>query len=224
MNWPMIKHVMAKDWYFNRLALMGYFLLGLMSVALLAVKNTGAFYAGAVILISSLIVMGWHLIFVTVIKERKSQTLPFLMSLPISPMDYTVAKMLINVGAFLVIWLLLAVSTFGVILNVDTIPNGLVTFASIALLELVIAFLIILAIAIITESETYSVIVLTISNISVSLFWFWLTSISAIGSQMSSQEIDWNSTVLTFLAVEVVIGLAAICTAFYFQSKKQDFL
>ena len=39
---------------------------------------------------------------VTVVEERNEQTLPFVMSLPISPMEYTTAKILANLLIFLV--------------------------------------------------------------------------------------------------------------------------
>ena len=63
-------------------------------VALLLVSNggEGSFYAGCILLFTVLISLGIHLAMLTVVEERTQQTLPFVMSLPISPRDYTVAK------------------------------------------------------------------------------------------------------------------------------------
>jgi len=224
MNWTMIKHLVVKDWQFNRFYLSLYTLVGVLSLLLFLLENKAAFYVGNVLIISAVIVVGAHLIFATVILERKEQTLPFVMSLPVSYMEYTMAKIILNLGAYLLIWSMLAIGVFVVMNTIDTIPNGLIPFTAIALLELVVAYILVLSIAIITESEAWTIVILTITNICVSLFWYLLGTVESINQYMSGDSAVWNTTTMGFISVELIIVLTLIGITFYFQSKKQDFL
>lgn len=223
-NWTLIKHLAAKDWYLNRLPLMAYLVLGLIAVALLSIPGMTGFYMGAVLLISSVSIAGIHLTVATILQERKNQNLPFVMSLPISYLDYTLAKMLLNIGVFLVLWLILMLSVVVLTLTLENVRDGIIPFITIALLELLIAFTLLLAVAMVTESEAVTVVFMTIGNICVPLFWHFTASIEAIGAQMQTDQIDWNSTVLTFVVVEAIIILVTIAATFYLQSRKTDFL
>ena len=224
MNWMMIKRLAFKDWEFNRLYLSLYTIVGVLALALLAIENKAAFYVGNVLIISAVIVVGAHLIFATIIMERKEQTQPFVMSLPVSYMEYTMAKILVNLGAFLFIWCILALGVIGMMFTIDSIPSGLIPYTLIALLELVVAYILVLAIAITTESEAWTIVILTMTNICVSLFWFLLGSIESISSHMTGDSPVWNGTAISFLVGELLIAVILIGITFYFQSKKQDFL
>lgn len=111
-NWTMIKQLAAKDWYFTRAPLIAYLIIGLIATLMLTVPGSTSFLFGAVLLISAVNIAGIHLAVATILNERKNQNLAFVMSLPVSYLDYTLAKMLINVGVFLVFWLTLAPQAF----------------------------------------------------------------------------------------------------------------
>ncbi|TQV76561.1 hypothetical protein FLL45_00950 [Aliikangiella marina] len=224
MNWIMIKHLIAKDWHFNRIPLMLYTLVGFIALAMLPFNQQGLFYVSMVLLISSVIVVGAHLVFVTVVIERKEQTLPFVMSLPISFMDFTMAKLLVNLGAFMTIWFVLVAGMMGIIFSVDTLPNGLVPYATIALIELIVAYVLVLSVAIVTESEAWTIVVMTLTNVCVSLFWYFLGSFESIAKYIEGEVAVWNSTAFAFIAIEIGIIATMIGLVFYFQSRKTEFL
>lgn len=223
-NWQMVKHLAAKDWQFNRGPLIAYLVVGLLAAAVLSIPHTTAFYVAAVLLISAVNIAGIHLVVTTVLHERKNQNLAFVMSLPVSYWEYTLAKMLVNIGVFLVFWLILSCSVLGVTLSFDSVNNGVLPFMIIALLELFIAFILLFAIAIVTESEAITVVFMTLASIGVSLFWHFTASVEAIGAQMQGDVIDWNSTVLTFIGIEILILLVALLGTLFMQSRKTDFL
>jgi len=224
MNWTMIKHLVAKDWHFNRVPLLLYTIVGIIALAILPFKQEGLFYVSMVLLISAVIVVGAHLIFVTVVIERKEQTLPFIMSLPVSFMEYTMAKIVINIGTFLGIWLFLTAGTIGVIVFVDAIPNGLIPYTTIALIELIAAYVLVLSVSMVSESEAWTIVVMTITNICVSLFWYFLGSFESIAKHIEGEVAVWNSTAFTFIAVELAVITALIGMTFFFQSRKKEFL
>ena len=221
-NPSMVKALIRKDWYFNKQNFLLFFILGLASVALLSFDNS-AFYIGLVLLLSVVILIGALLIFSTVVNERKDKTLAFLMSLPITCMDYTWAKMILNLSAYFVAWLLLVVATIGVIYYSGHLPNGLIPYALIILIELMVAFILVLGVALVTESEVWTIVVVSITNIGVSLFMFLIAAIVSINQHMESPVAVWNSTALMIIGIEILVALMIIGLTFYLQSRKKDF-
>lgn len=219
----MIKAIMYKDWYFNKKLLMLFSLFGLVSVYLLSFKNP-VFNVGLVLLLSIVIIIGALLVFSTVVNERKKQTLPFLMSLPITCMDYTKAKLAFNLSAYFIAWLLLAVATIGVIFYTEHLPNGLIPYALIILIELMIAFILVLATALVSESEVWTIVVQSISNIAISLFMFLIAGIKGIAMYIEGSKAIWNSTALTIIGIEILVAILIIAITFYLQSRKKDFI
>jgi ABC-type transport system involved in multi-copper enzyme maturation permease subunit len=174
-------------------------------------------------LLSIVILIGAILVTSTVVNERKDQTLAFLISLPITYMDYTKAKMILNLSAYFVVWLILVIGTIGIIYYSKHIPNGLIPYALIILLELMVAFILILGTALVTESEKWTIVVMTVTNIGVSLFMFLIAGIVSINQHMESTFAVWNSMVITVIGIEILVGLLIIGLTFYLQSRKKDF-
>jgi hypothetical protein len=220
----MIKKLIAIDLYFNRLELIALTCLGFMSIALLSAESESLFYVGLVLLISSIVIVGALLIFRTVIYERKNKTLVFTLSLPMSYMNYTVAKLAANLSAFVLVWMLLVAGVIGTILFREHLPNGLIPYFSIVLLELLIGYIAVLATALISESEAWTITVMSITNVGVSLFMFWAGSISGIKEHIEGPVAVWNSSAVTMLGGELIIGCLIIGATLYIQSRKTDFL
>lgn len=220
ITWQLVK----KDWYFNKLALLGYAILGMIALDLIYLANGTSFLIGSILLITVVVTVGIHLIFVTVIYERSKQTLPLIMSLPITFMQYTRAKMVANVGAFAVAWLIMVGGAVGVIFLVDAIPNGMLPFSLIIFGELFVANILILAVAMVSESEAWTIVVMAICNVCISLFMFLIRGIPAIGDYVTGPVAVWNNTSLTALSLEVAAVFVIIALTFYAQGKKNDYL
>jgi len=73
--------------------------------------------------------------------EFKEQTLPFVMSMPISIKDYTAAKIIANATAFLLPWLILSVAALLTIYRWDAFPNGFIPVLMIMLVEMAVCIL-----------------------------------------------------------------------------------
>lgn len=219
----MIKALISKDLHLNKKNLLLFSALGLFSVYLLSF-NSRVFYVGLTLLLSIVILIGASLVTTTVVNERKNKTLAFLMTLPINCMDYTKAKIIVNLGSYLVAWLLLTATTISVIVYSPHLPNGLIPYALIILIELMVAFVIILATALITESELWTIVVMTITNICVSIFMFFIASIENIKQHMESVSAVWNSTAITIIGIELLVAAVALAITFVLQSKKKDFI
>lgn len=219
-----IRILVTKDWQLVRGPIVAYGLLALISLALMFSKIQLLFTVGSILLITVVVIIGAQLVFGTVVNERKQQTLPFVMSLPITYMSYSAAKLITNLGVFLVAWLAIYTAVVVMIATRDDLANGLIPYATIVLIELFIAFALTLAVAIVSESETWSVVVMSVGNVSVSIFMISIASIPAIGGHIQSPSAVWNSAAITIVAIEVAIVLAIVCISLYLQSRKHDFL
>jgi len=224
MNTSMVKRLILKDWYFHRWTIVGYLVAGAIGLFLLGTGGEGSFFAGSIILLTVIISLGIHLVMATVVNERTEHTLPFVMSLPISPRDYTVAKVLANLLIFLVPWTAIVFGTFAVIAGNASIPDGLIPFTALLLVELFASYTLILAVALVSESQGWTIVAMVLCNLFLQYFMYAVSHTQDIGSTMTGPSIVWSGTALTLLLVELsAIGLCLGAT-FFFQSRKRDFI
>ena len=114
MNSRVIQALILKDWRLQRTQTLISVAAGGLALALLQVRTETTFMVGTVWFFVALIVLGSMLPVSNVINERKKQSLAFLMSLPISALQYGISKMVSTLGLFLAPWgvLVIAASTF----------------------------------------------------------------------------------------------------------------
>ena len=183
-----------------------------------------AFYVGMVLLISIVILIGALLVTTTIVNDRKNQNLAFAMSLPITCLDYTKAKIIVNLSSYFLAWGVLVASTIAVLFYSPHIPNGLIPYALIVLIELMLSFILILGVALVSESELWTIVVMSITNVAVSLFMFLIASIESINQHMNGPVAVWNKLTLTIIGIEVIIAVIIIGLTLYLQSRKKDFI
>lgn len=216
--------LVRKDWALNKQNFWLFSLLGLLSVSIFLIESTKAFYLAMTLILCVVILIGALLVFSSVVNEHKDKTMPFIMSLPVTCMDYTKAKLIFNLGAYSVAWVVLTTATLAVIAFKPHLSNGLMPIALIVLIQLFVSFLLVLGTSLVTGSEKWTIVVTTFTNISVSLFMFWVGSFDGIYEHLNGGVAVWNSTVMTVIAVEVALALFLVAGTFYLQSRKKDFI
>jgi ABC-2 type transport system permease protein len=224
MNYPMIKHLILKDWYFQRWPIAALFGGGVLSLLLVGMGGQGGFYVGSILLMSVVIIVGAELAMVTVVNERKEQTLAFVMSLPISAMEYTTAKILANLLIFVVPFVTLMLGSFAVIANRPGLPDGLIPFAAIVLMQLFVNYSLLLAVALVSESQGWSIMALAAGNISINVFMYYVASMPGMAGAMKGDVVVWNEAAVMVLLGEVAAIGVLIGLTFFFQSRKTDFI
>lgn len=215
---------MVKDWSFNRRPISLFVAGGVASLGVVAWGGQTGFFIGSILLLVALMSVGMQLVFTTVIYERKEQTLPFIMSLPITSAEYATAKILANVTIFLGAWIALAAMMILVILGRDALPNGLIPFAVVILMELFMGYAVILAVALITESEGWTIFALVISNIFLNFFMYKVSHIPAITAVMNGPDTAWPRAAVGLLAGEIGVIVLLIVATYAVQVRKKDFL
>ena len=224
MNGKMIWRLILKDWYLNRGIILFYLLFGLISLAIMASSIEDSFYVGAILLIVVLFSLGVHIVMGSVLYERVEMTLPFVMSLPISAIDYTAAKIVAILGVFLVPWSAIVAGTCVVTLTNDGIPNGALTYFLIILVEFLIIFSLLLAAAIVSEATAWTVATIVASNLLLQYTMSALSHIPEFEMSVKSDQVTWSPLVLSFLGCELLIVVAILVGTFFLQSRKTDFI
>lgn len=224
MNTSIIKQLILKDWYFNRLQLLLFSIIALLSLVLFSINSKSTFYIGMVLIISVVVTVGALLIFSSIVNERKNQTLAFIMSLPISFLDYTKAKLISNLTAFVIFWSILVTGILLIIYYNAHLPNGLIPISVIIMGELMVSYILVLAVAFIKESETWTIVVMGTTNVGISLFMFLVSSLSDLGPYIEGPIAIWNSTAISIVIIELILAISLIGIIFYLQSRKKDFL
>src|SRR5215471_2752956 len=160
-----MRRLILKDLYLVRWAAIGSLVAGLASVAIMPLSAVSA-YVGGVSLICVLVILNIVLVMSSIVQERKDKVLLFVMSLPISTVQYTLAKVIANAIAFGACWLLLSIAAVAVI-DLSKIPNGWVPSLAAILVYLLAYFCVLLGVAVASDSRALSTVVITIGNISV---------------------------------------------------------
>lgn len=224
MNYEMVDRLVRKEWYFSRLPIAFLFGAGVvMLIALAIAVNTEAHFLRFLFFLLLFIVfnfMFW-LPVATVLSERTEQTLAFLVSLPVTIKEYSAAKIVANVGIFLVPWLLLSGGLLGLILATDTVPNAYALVAIIVLLQALVLNCVMMAVALVSESPAATMATGVIGNI---VFWFSFGLIgvapgTGMGDPVAAWDKLWWMLPAEAAAIPVILGLAI-----YLQSRKTDFI
>jgi ABC-type transport system involved in multi-copper enzyme maturation permease subunit len=221
MNIALVMRLIAKDWYLSRVPLTLIACAGVFCTALLYLRNSTS---GMVSLISAVITLVFLSIILpmhSIVHERKERNLAFVMSLPISSMEYTAAKVLGNLSAFIVLWLAVSVGVLGTLATAGfggILPLGI----AIAFLPFV-SFCLMLVAAIVAESEVLAMVVMGICNVFYSFAWLLIIRTGLLEGADGPVPI-WSERILAVLAGEITIIVGALALTFYLQSRKTSFI
>jgi ABC-2 type transport system permease protein len=224
MKGSVVQTLILSDWnrhrWFIALSITG----GVLALALVHLGGEIPTILGSTWFFVSLIVLGSMLPMSNVINERKKQTLPFLMSLPISVIQYTAAKILSTVGMFLMPWSALVIAATSLIAVRRDIPNGLIPLIIVAATFTFLGFCVIAGAALISESEGWTVAATVVSNSLYGFVWYLLIRSAAIRADLKSPVVVWSNPILTILAAEIAAIVVILALTFYVQTRKRDFV
>ena len=222
LNIPLIKILVKKDWYLTR-KFMAIYVGG--SIFALSFISLGEwqFFMGVTLLMAMVIGMANHLVGITIVNERKEQTLPFIMTLPITPTDYAVAKLIANKSLFFIPWLAILIMTIGVF-TFTAIPDGLIPFSSILCTYFLLSYCVIWAVGMTVETEGIVIFVMASMNCLIGPIIYVLAKSPDISSHFQSPTQVWNSASLSALFIQLFLIVLTLAIAFYLQARKKTFL
>lgn len=224
MNAVMIRHLVAKDWSLLRGPTAAAIAAGAVALALLRWSESRlVFYVASVLLITVVITIGIYLAFLSVVHERTQGMLPFVMSLPIGVREYTAAKLLSNGLLFLIPWVALGGGTAAVILVRDTVPNGLLPYATLLMFHLLTGYVVTLATAIVSGSEGWTIATAGATNLALQGFMFWTANLSDVVATIDGPTAVWTSSIRWLIAAELAAVALVLAFAWAWQARRRDF-
>jgi ABC-2 type transport system permease protein len=224
MNTAVIGRLILKDWRLNRLTISLAIAIGLAALVLVRYGSETARTLGSVWFFVALMVLGSMLPASTVVNERKKQTLAFIMSLPVTAVQYAIAKIVAIWAMFLVPWCGLVISAVVVIETGRALPHGLIPMLLILAMLPLVGFCIISSATLIGESEGALIAASLVCNSSYWFVWYLLTKIPTLTDNWKGALPVWNSAVRTVLLSEMATIAVILAITLLLQSRKRDFI
>ena len=224
MSASIIPQLVRKDLHIMKIPVLCWWAGGGAAVVATVVVGAGFFIFGMILFVTGMAGAGVHAVMQTVVEERREQTLPFIMSLPITVREYTTAKLIANLAIFASVWLTLSAASFVVFIGPEGMPSGAFPYVTIVMVGIFLAYTIILATSLITESIGGSITAIVGANIVTQLFLFWVADLHGIRSVIGGNVAVWNWTVVTVLSAQLTVIAALIGLTYLLQCRKTDFV
>ncbi len=224
MNTQAIGILFLKDLFLSRKPLFAYFVGGICSSGLACVPNETVAFTGSILSITVAIGAGMHLIGGLLLGETIEQTRIFVMSLPISLMDYSIAKIAVVLTTYLIPWSAMLACSMILHYILPESKQGTVAIIPVIFLYLLGAFTIQLVTAVLTESIGWTIFMVVCCNVLLNVFLKKLYSFSAIIEAAESDVLIWPPLVQQILLIELLIIVSAIAIAITFQARKRDLI
>lgn len=222
LNIPLIKLLVAKDWHLFRKQLAVYVLAGIVALCFLGLATPWAFYVGSLMLIVVLVAAACFSISTSLVVERKEQTLGFVMSLPVSPLDFTVAKLVGNLLTFLVPFAVILAGTLAVVLFTP-LPDGLFVYSLLIFAWILFAFAVSLAVAMSVESEGWATFAMIGSMVLINPYMMALSQVPQIAERIEQDALVWTTPALAILATLSTLAVAILAATTWHHARKPAF-
>ena len=228
MSWfasdaAMVWKLVVKDWQVYQKQLAGFVAGMLLALGLVGMGTPLMASAGALLLLVQLLVVGTYAIQSSIMAERKLQTMPFIMSLPVTPMDVYWGKLLANLVIYLVPFLLVTGGLLALILSTPR-PDGAVPWLAVVALFMLTIFCVSLCVAIAVESEGWNIFAILALMTLIGPFLYWVSRLDGIVQYLKTDDIVWSAPVLGVLAAEVAVIAVAILVTSWIHARKAAFL
>jgi len=224
MTGSVVGHLIMKDWQIHRVPILVTMAAGAVALGIFQRGGETAFVVGSVWFFVALIVIASILPIFAIVNERKKQNLPLVMSLPVSTMQYTTAKLVSTVGMFLAPWLTLMIAALVLIEVRGILPHGTIPITLILLMLPLVGFCFIAGTALVGESEGWGTAATVVCNSSYGLVWYFMTKIPALMDTWKSPVAIWSPTAMAIFGGELAFLPLMLGLTFYLQSRKRDFI
>lgn len=222
MNSKAIQILFLKDLFLSRWPLFGYLVGGLLSAMVTCLPGEAAGFIGFILMVTVTISAGIHLIGVLLLGESVGMTRTFVMSLPISLLDYSIAKIAVVLVTFLIPWTAMLGTLTVLTFVVPEAKEGTLPFLVLLFLFMLAGFCLQLVTAVVTETVAWTIVVVVLGNVLLNLFLKMLHDNPVISALIKSEELSWPPIVLQIMAVEAIVIVVALGIAFVMQVRRRD--
>jgi len=225
MKTNVMLQLVLKDWRLQRRTILFTVLAGAAALSILLIGGQTPVVIGTVFFFVAMVFCASLLPMQNIVNETKKQTLPFVMSLPVSSARYGAAKIVSTVGMFLALWLTLIGAALGTILGRHTLPNGAIPAGLIIMIFPLVGFCLITGTALVGESEGWGTAAMAVVNSSYWLVWYLLVShVPSLTQTWGGPVAVWSPAVFKILGVEFALIALILGVTLYLQSRKRNFI
>lgn len=224
MRGSVVGQLIWKDWQLSRLPIVFTIVWGAAALAVVPWGGQNTRVVGGVLFFIPLILMAHILPLAGTGNERKKQNLAFLMSLPISAIQYTTSKLISGLAIFMIAWLTLVSAAVLLVEIRGVVPRGSIPVLLILALMPFLGFCLITAASLVGETEGWGIAANVFCSCTYGLAWYFMTQTPSLMIPANGPVPVWNSTARSIVAGEVVIGVLLLALTYFLQSRKRDFV
>uniref|UniRef100_A0A2A4YQG8 Uncharacterized protein n=1 Tax=OCS116 cluster bacterium TaxID=2030921 RepID=A0A2A4YQG8_9PROT len=179
---------------------------------------------GFTILIVPTAACGIALLIQTNVFEKEKSTQVFIMSLPITVKEFTLAKLLVNLPVFGALWIVTAGVAFYFTFGLGLLPLGAVPFITMIFLGIFAAYSCILSISLVSQSLSTTIWGIMFFEAGTSAYLWIVAFLDPIKNTIYGPNTVWNSTAITIVAIQVLVIVFVLVGTIFIQNKKRDFI
>lgn len=216
-----LRQLIAKDLDLNRKFIPAVVVAGIASMVIASLSEF-AFFVGSLLFITTLVAFGIMIAMYSVAQERDKKVHLFVLSLPVTSAQYTLAKILSSVLCFALPWAVLFVVLVTAILGLESVKDGYLPYVTLVMMYFLCNFCMFLALITVSSSEKFMVAAILLTNVCITIALQALARIPSIAQTMETEQIVWSSTAIGLVFAEVVFCISCLAAAVYIQQQKTD--
>lgn len=222
LNKTVIRLLVLKDWQLFQKQLAFYVLAGIVALCFLGVGKPWAFYIGSLMLLIVVVSSACFSISTSLVVERKEHTLAFVMSLPVSPLDFTVSKLIGNLLTFGVPFVVLLGGALALVMFTP-LPDGLFVYTLLIFAWLLFAYAISLSVAMSVESEGWATFAMIGSMVMINPYIMGLGQLEVINTYTTKDAVVWTTPTVAIMGTLALLAVAVIGVTTWHHARKPAF-
>lgn len=229
MSAAVISRLVVKDFLLWRRLILVFCGASLACIALLAmlhdrIPHLVFMNLGITLIIGPSGTLGIVLLMQTNVFEKAKSTQPFIMSLPVTVTDFTLAKLLVNIPTFTAAWLVTAGTGFYFAFARGLLPMGAVPFVTMVFVGFFVAYVCILCVSLLCQSLGLTVLAIAFFQLLTPAYLWLVVYLEPVRRVIGGNEVIWNSTSIGVVSLQVLIAFLAVGATLLMQSRKRDFI
>lgn len=223
MRSSIVGQLIVKDWQLQWPQIAGSIVGGALALAVVARATETTVVVGTVCFFIAIIMVGAMLPLVSIVNERKNHNLAFLISLPVSAIQYTTSKLVSATGMFLIPWATL-VAAGVLMIDLRGFPHGLIPYMLTLTLLPWVGFGVITAAALMGESEGWGMLANIVVQCSYGLTYYFISRVPEVMKYNTSPVVVWSPATLKIIGTELALIPLLLGITYFVQSRKRDFI
>jgi hypothetical protein len=229
MNSSIVRQLVRKDFLLWRRLILIFCGVSLACIALLGilygrVPNHVLVNVGFTLLVTPAGTLGIVLLMQTNVFEKTKSTQPFIMSLPVTVREFTLAKFLVNVPVFSALWLVMTATAFSFAFGLHLLPLGTIPVVTMVFLGVFVAYVGILCVSLLSQSLGTTLLGIMFLELGTSLYLWVVVYLEPISRHVFGPVAVWNGPAIAIVTLQGFLAVAATAATWIVQGRKRDFV